>query len=141
MGSRCSVAFRPAYTGLMPTRLVKNTFCFHGPTGRGTAPRPFRHRLPPSVPSGDLQRWRQPARPGARGNRSPLPVLRVPDAVDLARHGNRRGALKRLRKCYAWLWAIIIDLLSYPGFYDIALRDFGLSLGALALARLRKEFA
>ena len=42
---------------------------------------------------------------------------------------------------FAWLWAIIIDLLSYPGFYDIALRDFGLSLGALALARLSKEFA
>jgi hypothetical protein len=42
---------------------------------------------------------------------------------------------------FAWLWAIIIDLLSYPGFYDIALRDFGLSLGVLALARLSKEFA
>jgi hypothetical protein len=36
----------------------------------------------------------------------------------------------------AWLWAIIVNLLLYPGFYDIALRDFGLSLGALALARL-----
>jgi hypothetical protein len=36
----------------------------------------------------------------------------------------------------AWLWAIIINLLLVPGFFDIALRDFGLSLGALALARL-----
>ena len=36
----------------------------------------------------------------------------------------------------AWLWGIIINLLLIPGFYDIALRDFGLSLGALALARL-----
>jgi FtsH-binding integral membrane protein len=36
----------------------------------------------------------------------------------------------------AWLWGIIIDLLLVPGYYDIALRDFGLSLGALALARL-----
>jgi hypothetical protein len=35
-----------------------------------------------------------------------------------------------------WLWAIIANLLLYPGYYDIALRDFGLSLGALALARL-----
>ena len=35
-----------------------------------------------------------------------------------------------------WLWAIIVNLLLYPGYYDIALRDFGLSLGALALARL-----
>jgi len=42
---------------------------------------------------------------------------------------------------FAWLWAVIINLLTYPGFYDIALRDFGLSLGALALARLSKEYA
>ena len=35
-----------------------------------------------------------------------------------------------------WLWGIILNLLLIPGFYDIALRDFGLSLGALALARL-----
>jgi hypothetical protein len=41
---------------------------------------------------------------------------------------------------FAWLWAIIINLLSFPGFYDIALRDFGLSLGALALARLSADF-
>jgi hypothetical protein len=41
----------------------------------------------------------------------------------------------------AWLWGIIVNLLLIPGFYDIALRDFGLSLGALALARLSREFA
>ena len=41
---------------------------------------------------------------------------------------------------FAWLWAIIINLLTFPGFYDIALRDFGLSLGALALARLSTDF-
>jgi hypothetical protein len=35
-----------------------------------------------------------------------------------------------------WLWGIIVNLLLVHGFYDIALRDFGLSLGALALARL-----
>jgi len=35
-----------------------------------------------------------------------------------------------------WLWGIILNLLLVPGYYDIALRDFGLSLGALALARL-----
>ena len=39
-----------------------------------------------------------------------------------------------------WLWGIILNLLLIPGFYDIALRDFGLSLGALALARLSVEF-
>jgi uncharacterized membrane protein YphA (DoxX/SURF4 family) len=36
----------------------------------------------------------------------------------------------------AWLAGIIIDLLTYSGYYDIALRDFGLMLGALTLARL-----
>ena len=39
-----------------------------------------------------------------------------------------------------WLWGIIVNLLLIPAFYDIALRDFGLSLGALALARLSREF-
>jgi hypothetical protein len=39
-----------------------------------------------------------------------------------------------------WLWGIVINLLLVPGFYDIALRDFGLSLGALALARLGQQF-
>ena len=36
----------------------------------------------------------------------------------------------------AWLGAIIVNLLSASGFYDVALRDFGLLIGALALARL-----
>jgi len=40
-----------------------------------------------------------------------------------------------------WLWGIILNLLLIPGFYDIALRDFGLSLGALALARLSEGLA
>src|SRR3954454_746471 len=31
---------------------------------------------------------------------------------------------------------IIVNLLTVPGFYDVALRDFGLLLGALTLARL-----
>lgn len=40
----------------------------------------------------------------------------------------------------AWLWAIIVNLLLVPGYFDIALRDLGLSLGALALARLSPLF-
>jgi hypothetical protein len=40
----------------------------------------------------------------------------------------------------AWLWGIIVNLLLIPGYFDIALRDFGLSLGALALARLSRVF-
>jgi uncharacterized membrane protein YphA (DoxX/SURF4 family) len=35
-----------------------------------------------------------------------------------------------------WLGGIVINLLSYSGFYDIALRDFGLMLAALTLGRL-----
>jgi hypothetical protein len=36
----------------------------------------------------------------------------------------------------AWLAGIILNLLTYSGYYDVALRDFGLMLGALTLARL-----
>lgn len=36
----------------------------------------------------------------------------------------------------AWLLGIIVNLVSMGTYYDIALRDFGLLLGALALARL-----
>jgi hypothetical protein len=39
-----------------------------------------------------------------------------------------------------WLWGIIVNLLLGAGYYDIALRDLGLSLGALALARLSLVF-
>lgn len=35
-----------------------------------------------------------------------------------------------------WLAGIILNLLLLPGFYDVALRDFGLFVAALALARL-----
>lgn len=35
-----------------------------------------------------------------------------------------------------WLAGIIINLLTYSGFYDVALRDFGLLVGALALVAL-----
>jgi hypothetical protein len=37
-----------------------------------------------------------------------------------------------------WLWGIIINLLTTGSYYDIALRDFGLSMGALTLARLAR---
>ena len=39
----------------------------------------------------------------------------------------------------AWLVLIIVNLLMIPGYFDVALRDLGLSLGALALARLSAE--
>jgi hypothetical protein len=52
------------------------------------------------------------------------------------------GVIVALRPRYgayvvaAWLGAIIVNLLTYSGYYDIALRDVGLLLGALTLARL-----
>jgi hypothetical protein len=36
----------------------------------------------------------------------------------------------------AWLWLIMVNLLLKGEYFDVALRDFGLSLGALTLARL-----
>src|SRR4029453_4921444 len=41
----------------------------------------------------------------------------------------------------AWLAVIIINLLLIPGYFDIALRDFGLLLAALALGGLSRQFA
>lgn len=41
----------------------------------------------------------------------------------------------------AWLGLIILNLLMIPGYFDVALRDFGLMLGALALGSLSQEFA
>ena len=40
----------------------------------------------------------------------------------------------------AWLFAIIINLLLVHNFYDVALRDLGLLLGALALGRLSMKY-
>ena len=40
-----------------------------------------------------------------------------------------------------WLLGIIVNLLSLPGYYDVALRDFGLFVAALALARLAQARA
>ena len=41
----------------------------------------------------------------------------------------------------AWLILIIANLLLVPGYFDVALRDFGLALGALALGRLSQKFS
>jgi hypothetical protein len=41
----------------------------------------------------------------------------------------------------AWLVLIILNLLMIPGYFDVALRDFGLALGALALGRLSQEYS
>jgi uncharacterized membrane protein YphA (DoxX/SURF4 family) len=56
------------------------------------------------------------------------------------------GVLVALKPRYAayvvaaWLGGIIVNLLTYSGYYDIALRDFGLLVGALALGRLAQAY-
>lgn len=40
----------------------------------------------------------------------------------------------------AWLLGIVVNLMIRGGFYDIAARDFGLCLGAYALARLAARY-
>jgi uncharacterized membrane protein YphA (DoxX/SURF4 family) len=40
-----------------------------------------------------------------------------------------------------WMLGIVVNLLVLGSFYDIALRDFGLAIGAFALGRLADEFA
>ncbi len=39
----------------------------------------------------------------------------------------------------AWLFLIIINLIMARGFYDVALRDLGLALGALSLSLLSRD--
>ena len=41
----------------------------------------------------------------------------------------------------AWLAGIIVNLLTFPNYFDSALRDFGLFVGAVALARLATRYA
>lgn len=56
------------------------------------------------------------------------------------------GIMVALKPRYAayvvalWLAGIIINLLTFSGFYDIALRDFGLLLAALVLALLASVY-
>jgi uncharacterized membrane protein len=39
-----------------------------------------------------------------------------------------------------WLAGIVVNLLTWSGFYDVALRDFGLLVAALALSRLASVY-
>lgn len=41
----------------------------------------------------------------------------------------------------AWLLGIVLNLLLLPAYYDIALRDLGLAVGALVLGRLSEVYA
>ncbi len=39
-----------------------------------------------------------------------------------------------------WLLGIVVNLLTYSGFYDVALRDFGLMVAAVALGLLARTY-
>jgi hypothetical protein len=62
-------------------------------------------------------------------------VVEVVAGVVVALHP-RLGALV----VAVWLGGIILNLLLLPGFYDVALRDLGLLLAAVALQRLATRF-
>ena len=60
-------------------------------------------------------------------------------------NGNYNALMLALRYVYVlalvvWLGGIIVNLLLQAKFYDIALRDFGLFLAAVAFTRLAFEF-
>ena len=83
--------------------------------------------------------------PGVVAGISPLPVHTLMFVVGVIEIVAGIGvALKPRIFAYivaAWLAVIIINLLLIPGYFDVALRDFGLLLGALALGLLSQQFA
>lgn len=83
--------------------------------------------------------------PGVVANISPIPphtLMLVVGVIEIV--AGIGVALKPRIFAYvvvAWLAVIIVNLLLIPGYFDIALRDFGLLLAALALGRLSQQFA
>src|SRR5262245_20413344 len=66
------------------------------------------------------------------------------DAVATITGGGRHGPTGTLRRhvtwvVAAWLVGIIVNLILLPGYYDIALRDVGLMVGAIVLALLARH--
>ena len=53
----------------------------------------------------------------------------------------RSAESKRLRLVLCLAVIIIVNLMLWPGFFDVAVRDFGLALGAFALAMLSRQFS
>jgi uncharacterized membrane protein YphA (DoxX/SURF4 family) len=83
--------------------------------------------------------------PGMVANISPIPAHTLMLIVGVIEIVAGIGvALKPRIFAYivaAWLAVIIINLLLIPGYFDVALRDFGLLLSALALGQLSQQFA
>ena len=67
-------------------------------------------------------------------------AMLVVGVVEVARRSTRRPAPAHRGVCGGpWLAGIIVDLVTLGDYYDVALRDFGLLVGALALARLATD--
>ena len=83
--------------------------------------------------------------PGLVQNISPMPTHTLMFLVGVIEIAAGIGvALKPRIFAYivaTWLALIIINLLLIPGYFDVALRDLGLLLAALALGRLSQQFA
>lgn len=71
----------------------------------------------------------------AQGTMMAIGVVEVIAAVSMALRPRYAAYVVSL-----WLAGIIVNLLSYPGFYDVALRDFGLMVAAVALALLARTY-
>jgi len=71
---------------------------------------------------------------------SPITFMRVTGVIEVAA-GVLVAIVPRVGAWVVagWLAAITVNLLLPPGFYDIALRDFGLMLGAISLGLLARK--
>jgi hypothetical protein len=82
--------------------------------------------------------------PGVVANASPIPPHTLMLVVGVIEVAAGIGVWFKPRifayVVAAWLAVIIINLLLIPGYFDVALRDFGLLLGALALGALSQQF-
>jgi uncharacterized membrane protein YphA (DoxX/SURF4 family) len=89
-----------------------------------------------------LTQWTQYVAPFVGNIIAPSLLMHIAGVVEIA--AGILVAVKPRIGAYivsAWLILIIVNLLLIPGYFDIALRDLGLALGALALGRLSEEFA
>jgi uncharacterized membrane protein YphA (DoxX/SURF4 family) len=83
--------------------------------------------------------------PGAVASVSPIPphsLMLIVGVIEIV--AGVGVALKPRIFAYVvagWLAIIIINLLLIPGYFDVALRDLGLLLAALALGQLSQQFA
>ncbi len=89
-----------------------------------------------------LTQWPKFLAPVVANNIPPEAFMRAVGVIEIA-----AGILVLLKPrigawvVAAWLFAIIVNLLMIPGYYDIAVRDVGLMFAAVALAKLSRLYA